>query len=267
MKNILLLIHQDAGQEARLQAALDLVRALDGHLICLDVAAMPQLVGTVYEPSATWLAFADEATRELANRERIELRLAGEGVTWTWIDVTGRLAGKLSEHGKLSDVIVVNRRFDRTDGPDMLTIASEVVVGSGRTVVAVPEDGRGFSAGGRALVAYDGSTEAANAVRSAVPLLALAKEVVLLEAGGASVESPVDDAAEYLARHGIKATVVRRESLPAPIAKALIREAVARGADYIVMGGFGQARLVEAVFGGVSRTMLSESPIPIVMTH
>ena len=41
MKNILLLVHDDPGQEARVQAALDLTRALDGHLTCLDVAAMP----------------------------------------------------------------------------------------------------------------------------------------------------------------------------------------------------------------------------------
>ena len=39
------------------------------------------------------------------------------------------------------------------------------------------------------------------------------------------------------------------------------------GADYVVMGGFGHGRLVEAVFGGVSREMLSRSPIPLVIAH
>lgn len=37
MKNVLVLLHDDAGQEARLQVALDLTRALSGHLKCLDV--------------------------------------------------------------------------------------------------------------------------------------------------------------------------------------------------------------------------------------
>lgn len=37
MKTVLLLGHNDAGQEARLQAALDLTRALSGHLICVDI--------------------------------------------------------------------------------------------------------------------------------------------------------------------------------------------------------------------------------------
>jgi hypothetical protein len=35
MKNVLLLVHDDLGQEARLQAALDIVRAIGGHLHCL----------------------------------------------------------------------------------------------------------------------------------------------------------------------------------------------------------------------------------------
>jgi hypothetical protein len=38
MKNVLLLVHDDPGQEARVQAALDVVRAIEGHLICLGVA-------------------------------------------------------------------------------------------------------------------------------------------------------------------------------------------------------------------------------------
>ncbi len=52
MKNILLLVHDDEGQEARLQAALDLVRTLDGHLVCLDVTPFPVMAGDFYVASA-----------------------------------------------------------------------------------------------------------------------------------------------------------------------------------------------------------------------
>ena len=38
MKTILVLIQDDAGQEARLRAALDVARAVGGRLVCLDVA-------------------------------------------------------------------------------------------------------------------------------------------------------------------------------------------------------------------------------------
>ena len=41
MKNIMLLAHADDEQESRLQCALDVARAVEGHLNCLDVAATP----------------------------------------------------------------------------------------------------------------------------------------------------------------------------------------------------------------------------------
>ena len=37
--------------------------------------------------------------------------------------------------------------------------------------------------------------------------------------------------------------------------------------DYLVMGGFGHPRFIEALFGGVSRRMLKESPIPLFLAH
>ena len=45
MKNILLLVHDDHGQEARLQAALDITRAVEGHLTCIDVTPYPLIAG------------------------------------------------------------------------------------------------------------------------------------------------------------------------------------------------------------------------------
>jgi hypothetical protein len=50
MKNVLLLVHDDAGQEARLQAALGIVRAVEGHLTCLDVIIYP-MISADYEAS------------------------------------------------------------------------------------------------------------------------------------------------------------------------------------------------------------------------
>ena len=82
MKNILVLVHKDAGQEARLQAALDLTRALDGHLICLDVVEVPTVAGDFEESYAQSLMIADEQEREEKNRERIEARLANEAFLW-----------------------------------------------------------------------------------------------------------------------------------------------------------------------------------------
>jgi nucleotide-binding universal stress UspA family protein len=266
MKNVMLLVHDDAGQEARFQAALDLTRALEGHLTCVDVAVFPQIIGDIYAVSVEAALFADEQMREKANRKTLEARLAKEGVSWSWVDATGAVGVVLKERAQLADIIVVSRRLSEPL-PDMRAIASEVVIGSGCTVLAVPDDARGFDAAGHAMVAWDGSSEAIDALQSAVPLLSLAKTVTIVEVKDGTVELPAEDAASYLSRHGIKPVVVRRRARGEPTGDVLLAEAQSERADYMVMGGFGRSRIAEAVFGGVSREMLTDSPIPVVMTH
>jgi nucleotide-binding universal stress UspA family protein len=267
MKNVLLLVHDDPGQESRFQAALDIARALDGHLTCLDVAGLPVIAGDAYGFAAEAALIEDEREREAKNRECLEARLAREDVPWNWIDVTGSFASELQEAAKLADLIVVNRRLETAFAPDMQGIAAELVVHSGKAVVAVPEAARGFAVGGHAMVAFDGSDEAAKALQSAMPLLRLARSVTIVQVADGSIGAPAEDAAAYLSRHGVHAVTARRRPVPGSTADTLIEEARAEGAEYVVMGGFGRSRLVEAIFGGVSHDMLSGSTVPLIIAH
>ena len=267
MKNVLLLVHDDVGQESRLQVALDLTRALDGHLICVDVAVFPQIVGEMSAVSIEGVLFADEQNREAANRRRLEARLPVEGVAWTWHDVAGGMATAVKEKSRMADIVVVSRKLDSEPLPDMLAVTSEVIIHSGRTVVAVPEKASGFDAAGHAIIFWDGSEEAVTVLESAIPLLQLARVVTIVEVRDGTVELPGEDAASYLSRHGIKPVIVKRRDHAVPTSEILLAEAEAEGADYIVMGGFGRSRIAEAIFGGVSREVLTQSAIPVVMAH
>lgn len=267
MKNVLLLVHDDPGQEARFQAALDLTRALGGHLTCLDVTVMPVVAGDFYAASVEVGLLAEEREREANNRERLEQRLAREDVSWSWIDVTGQIASSLADAAKMADVVVVNRSLDSTPAPDMRYVAGEVVIASGKAVVAVPEDTRGLHLAGAAMVAWDGSKESMKALQSAVPLLRLASTVTLVEVDDGSIETVAEEAAVYLSRHDVHPVVVRPPADLLPIGDTLLAEAERIGANYIVMGGFPHGRLVETLFGGVSREMLTECPTPVVMQH
>ena len=267
MKNILLLVHDDPGQEARLQAALDLARALDGHLICLDVAPPPFLTGDPYGFQIEGRLIADERTHEAENRAALQARLAREDVPWTWVDASGGFADALNRAAAHADVVVVNRRLESFAPADMRAVASDVVLHSGRAVVAVPEGGRSFAATGKAIVAWDGSEEAQNALHAAVPLLRLAASVEILEVDDGSIRAPAEEAATYLSRHGVSARIVRRTANGRAASGLILQEARAHDADYVIMGGFGHGRIFEALFGGVSREMLGQSPIPVLMTH
>lgn len=267
MKTILLLAHDDSGQEARFQAAVDVVRAVDGHLTCLDVAIMPAMIGADYvgDVGATML-LRDEVARESANRTHLEFRLMHEDVPWDWSETTGEIGQCLRAASELADLIVVNRQLDDFPLPDMCGAASGLVIKSGKPLLAVPPDLTRLDLS-RAMVAWDGSVCAAAALRAAVPLLALAEQVTILEIGAGTEDAPAEDAAAYLSRYAIAAIVERVPRNEVRVADQIVDHALAIGAGYIVMGGFGHLRFVEALFGGTTRALLTHSPLPLFLAH
>lgn len=265
MKNILLLVHDDDGQEARLQVALDLTRGLGGHLRCLDVSILPNIAGDFY--GATAMILEDERERESANRTRLEERLQHEDVTWDWTDITGELSLCLAREASLADLIVVNRGIDTILSPDMRQVASVLLHETKTPVFAVPDPAPSLNVAGHALIAWDGSHAAGAALRAATPLLALAERISVIELGTPDATASADDAAAYLSRHNLQSTVIRVPGVEKDIGMQLLAEARNRAADYLVMGGYGHSRLREALFGGVTRTLLQHSPIPLFLAH
>lgn len=266
MKNVLLVVHDDVGQEARLQAALDVVRAIEGHLTCLDVAELLSLA-SADDYGASAILLEEERDREGVNRTKTEARLQVEGLPWDWIDVTGSFATCIADAAGLTDLIVVNRRLDSFPIPDMRGIAAETLVKVGKPLLAVPEATRGIKLQGHAMIAWDGSDQACAALREAVPLLALASRVTIVEIDDGSLTLPGEEAAAYLARHQIACTVRPKHSALLGAADEILKLIEFSRPDYLVMGAFGHGRFHEAVFGGVTRRMLTESPIPLLMAH
>jgi hypothetical protein len=91
MKNILVLIHDDSGQEARIQAALDVARAVRGHLTCLDITAIMPFVDESIGVSGGATLMEMERLNECANRARLEPRIRNEDVPSNWIETTDYL--------------------------------------------------------------------------------------------------------------------------------------------------------------------------------
>lgn len=265
MKNILLLVHDDDGQEARLQTALDLTRALHGHLTCVDVTVLPMMVADFAGGADQALLVVEEKEREAKHRAIIADRLERENVPWDWIDVTGDMVSALLDQSMLADLIVLNRKLGESDYPDMYGVTSRVVTETRVPVVAVPQNQKGFTTG-RALIAWDGGASCAAAMRAAVPLLRLASDVHIFSAIDRPKEFALEAPATYLSRHGIHAStrIVPRGKVAAD--ELISAECQEWGADYLVMGAYGRGRLRE-VFGGVTKRMLGMSSIPMVLAH
>lgn len=269
MKNVLLLVHDDEGQEARLQAALDLTRALEGHLSCVDVSLIPVFVGDYYSGyyagACEAALLADERIREGDNKTRLSARLANEDVAWDWEDTTATIADAVLDRALLADIVVLNRRLDKGAMPDMTDAASRVLMHARVPVLAMPEGARALDTD-RVLVAWDGHAACAATLRACVPLLARARQVEILMVRDREERLPPDEAARYLSRHGIHAEIRVIEDDKTPADRLILAEAGRLGAGYVLMGAYGRGRLRET-FGGVTRRLLAESTVPLVLGH
>ena len=144
----------------------------------------------------------------------------------------------------------------------------KVLLGGGRPVIVVPSGTDTFSAR-RVLVAWDGGAQAARALNDAMPFLRAAEAVevaCVIDEGSIADTVAGAEVAPHLVRHGVDVTV---DDLPARgrVADILLAKAGLFRADLVVMGAYGHSRMREAVFGGVTRSLLSGCPIPLLLSH
>lgn len=266
MKTILLLAHDDRGQEARLQAALAVVRALDAHLICLDVTVIPERMTDYASRSAGGLLLADEQRNEARHAARLRERLSSEAVEFEFIATTGFVSQTIVQHAVLADLIVISSTLK--DGfPDMERIVADLLSRGQRPIFAVPEESTSLDLHGHALVAWDGSPDAEEALRAAVPLLQMAGTVTLVHADDGSLKLPLEEAARYLSRHGIE-PVIHRVPPSDERASFVLEDIIMRvQPSYVVLGAFSRGRTCEALFGGVTARLLSRSRCPLLLAH
>lgn len=269
MKSILVHADDSLAMTARLESALALARQRDGHVTLLVNTPFYRFVamdpfGGAYLAAG---ALAEAQARDAALAARLEKTLANEDVPWDIIHGDGDLVFALAGAAALADLSIVSMTAassDRFDAAPML--AGDLALASRAPVLALPDGAALFDLDGPAVVAWNGSAEAAAALRAAVPLLG-GRSVTVLRIGEVQGKFPDDAALKYLARHGVNAEL--REEAPSARAVEEQLEAYAEvmGAALLVMGAFGHSRLRETLFGGVTRYLLDSARVPLLLAH
>lgn len=270
MQSILVYANEDFGFASRLQAAMDLARCFEARLTLVHVTPFEAFIlgdpfGGVY---ALPVVVAELRKAEEAHRERVEADLARQGVHWTWRHFDGPPAKVLAEQARLADVVVAS--LEPAEGAPTgapLALVADLALHVRAPVLAVPPETRSFDCSGKAMVAWNGSPEAAHALRLSLPLLRKAPLVQVVTVEGDEVDFPASEACEYLARHGLRAELHNWPRGQRSVADALRDAAATLGAAYIVMGAYGHSRMREAVLGGATRAMLREAAVPLVLAH
>ena len=270
MKSILLYANEDSGLDERVETALSLVAADDGHLTCVQV--MPFSSYVFGDPFGGTYVMAEAITgleeEQAANRARVEEKLRRAQVPWTWLDYSGVPASVLVERSRLADIVVMSLPSgDGARADRMLPTTADVAVHARTLTLAVPDGGSGFDGSGRALVAWNGSAEAAQALRLAMPLLQRASAVDIVTVVEDELDFPATDACEYLGYYNVRPELHEWRRSDRSIAESIDDAAATLGSDYILMGAYGHSRIRQAVLGGVTRSMLNESSRPLLLGH
>lgn len=272
MKNVLVHISGAPGQPARLQAALDIGRSFSGHLLLCQPSPPPVIAGGL-APGTMWttVTFEDMAKHARARRgaikTEIQTALEGEDVPWSWQAVEGFSQEAFVSQTALADLAVVTLGEENDPFSDGAPFLKHVVMHSPAPVLAMPQDTNGFNPFGTAMIAWDGSFEAAKAVRGSLPLLAKAESVLAFSIGAVAPDRPdLSALGQYLSRHGITAST--DDVAPnGHVSDTLLETAKMVEASYIVMGAYGHSRLLETILGGETERMLNQSQLAIIFAH
>ena len=107
------------------------------------------------------------------------------------------------------------------------------------------------------------------ALAVSLPLLVAAESVLVITVGGYDTsDSDIPAVLDYLASRGSPAG---QPQIPATSSEStgvlLLNAAQEAGADMLVMGGYGHKPWREALFGGVTRDIVSTSLLPLLLMH
>ena len=233
-----------------------------------DFAAFPaEIVTLLEEQGVDATKTARERFEQWRERHLFRRKIDGERnpPPMIWHEEAGALGSIVTAHGRLADLILLQRPL----GDDFsLDEAFEAALfGSGRPAMLVDQT-PSEEMFDHVLIAWNGSLEAARAVALALPLIAAAAQVSVFSVGE-NEGDPADSKAliEYLSLHDITAQPLTIEPSARSVSAALFSAARQAGVTMLVMGAYTHSRLRQTLLGGVTRDVLKTSGLVAVLGH
>lgn len=265
-----ILVHADGTKAGarRIAYALDLARLHHAVLNGLHVTPASEVPPT-YNPSAVegvGVALDRRLAEAAKSAERdFAAAVAKRRVRTHWTTLKGPVAPQICEAARTADVVVLGQ-YEWEGSPERhpLSLAEVVARDCGRPVIVVPagsEDARIR----RALIAWDGSREAARALHDALPLLGSAT-VEIVAANDSVSDAGIAELLQHLRHHhvAVENNIHLRGAAPATLLKDRLQQ---KHFDLLVMGAFGRPAWLEFLFGGTTQSALLDIKVPMLVSH
>ena len=277
LKSIAVFVEPTPAGEARIAYAARLAQRHSAHLI--GIFMVPSLhAGSAAESfvmgsTAVRQVIAQHRERELETIELAKRSLSAicrrEGVSFEF---------RFLSQDDFSDNIALNSLHTdlviacggRGAAMPVQWSAEALLLATGVPFILVPESWDASTIE-HVVLAWNASREARRAIADALPLLVEAKSVTILtidpEKNPRHGEEPGADIAQYLSRHGVKVVVTRASSHGEGVASAILDYAKEHAADLVVIGAYSHARTTQMVLGGVTRSLLRDAAVPLLIAH
>ncbi len=277
-KTIIVVLDSPRTTQQATKFACALASEHDAHVIGLHaerLATVPIVAPMEIPDPASVQALQELAREETKETEAIfreEARIQGVSFEWrSFLTGAGFNSQAIIDSARSSDLVIAvqSNPDDRTERrADLETFLFE----SGRPVMMVPyvlKEPRPIK---RALVAWNGSREAARATFDALPLLKAADEVEIfsvdpVDLAAQSAETAGAEIATTLSRHGVNVKITTDITNGVSAASVIENRLSDSSIDLLVMGAYGHSRLWEMLFGGVTRSVMESMTAPTLLSR
>ena len=260
-------IDPECDNAALLRFAFALARQHGAHLAGLQAVMLSPTEAMVMPDAMLVLEEQEKAAQ--GRRDWWRELCRGHGVAGSWEAYRGFHGTVLSRRASLADLVLGRLSREAARLASSLNPLGRVLSTDAAPMLLVPDRWPGKDGVRKVAIAWNGSTEAARAVRAAAPLLRHADEIVVLDgvsrirANARRIPLALDP---WLERHALQA---RWEILDEEDDNGQSIHERARGhdADLLVMGAWGHSRMNEWLLGGVTRHLLQHSEMPLLVVE
>lgn len=257
-RDIVVYLDASADCAPRTRAAVKLATKHQARLIGVDISTKEAMEG-------------ESRDHALAVEEEFTTALQKTGLEFQYhpAQPEARTAQHLFSH--CADLLVTTQPHPDYRHLANSSVPKDILVTAGVPMLVLPTGWAGEDPiGDQVIIAWNFSREATRAVHDAMPILKAASNVFVFvfATNYSDTNSDVQAIKSHLEHHGVSVTLEGwRDRGETDLINALFTSLDREHADLIVCGAYGHSPLFEDMFGGVTRDLLNNVSMPVLMSH
>jgi len=273
LTDILVYLDDGASNKERVKAAFAMAEAHQARLTGVTLAAIKPSHLKVKDEKALIRLSEQHAEQVIAQFEQAAADAGIAVKTRIMHGDENKAARKLALFARNFDLVMLRQANPKQDNFSTVKLVSQqAILLSGRPIFFMPYIGAHRIPCQRAMVAWDGTPAATRALHDALPILVGMSEVIVMvvregKQKTARGEVMVDELHEHLSHHGLNARIKRIQAGSFDVPTVILNEIAENNVDLLVMGGYGTPNLKQQIFGGVTKTLLTNMIVPVIMSH